>query len=162
MKYCFRVGLYKQGLIHDLSKYSFPEFLSGIKYYNGNASPHNMQRRIEGHSKSWLHHKGRNKHHFEYWIDYGVIEEEGLKGVSMPSKYVIEMFIDRLCASKNYLKEKHTDKSPLEYYQLRKHYYELHDHTRLLLESLLKKLACDGEDRTLEYIRKNILKNNEN
>lgn len=33
MQYCFRIGLYKQGLLHDLSKYSPAEFLVGCKYY---------------------------------------------------------------------------------------------------------------------------------
>ena len=31
MRYCFRVGLYKQGLLHDLSKYSPTEFITGIR-----------------------------------------------------------------------------------------------------------------------------------
>lgn len=67
MKNCFRVGLYKQGLLHDLSKYSFSEFIPGVKYYqDGNRSPNNAQREAEGCSTAWLHHKGRNKHHYEY------------------------------------------------------------------------------------------------
>ena len=72
MKYCFKVGLYKQGLLHDLSKYSFVEFSAGIKYYRGYVSPNGVQKTVEGYSAAWLHHKGRNKHHFEYWIDYGI------------------------------------------------------------------------------------------
>ena len=35
MKHCFRVGLYKQGILHDLSKYMPSEFLIGCKYYQG-------------------------------------------------------------------------------------------------------------------------------
>ena len=35
MKECFRVGLYRQGLLHDLSKYSPSEFLVGCRYYQG-------------------------------------------------------------------------------------------------------------------------------
>lgn len=72
MKYCFKVG-YKQGLLHDMSKYSFIEFSAGIKYYRGYVSPNGIQKSQEGYSKAWLHHKGRNKHHFEYWIDYGLM-----------------------------------------------------------------------------------------
>ena len=49
MKNCFRVGLYKQGLLHDMSKYSFTEFIPGVKYYqDGNRSPNNAQREAEG------------------------------------------------------------------------------------------------------------------
>ena len=69
MKGCFRVGLYKQGLLHDLSKYMPSEFLVGCKYYQGDVSPNNAEREDRGYSSAWLHHKGRNKHHYEYWID---------------------------------------------------------------------------------------------
>ncbi len=72
MKHCFKVGLYKQGLLHDLSKYSPTEFLVGCKYYQGTRSPNNAEREATGYSQAWLHHKGRNKHHYEYWIDYSV------------------------------------------------------------------------------------------
>ena len=69
MGYCFRAGLYQQGLLHDLSKLSPEEFLVGAKYYQGTRSPNNAEREATGVSRAWLHHKGRNKHHFEYWID---------------------------------------------------------------------------------------------
>ncbi|EHJ00309.1 hypothetical protein CDLVIII_3754 [Clostridium sp. DL-VIII] len=153
MKYCFKAGLYKQGLLHDLSKYSFVEFSAGMKYYRGYVSPNSIQKTVEGYSAAWLHHKGRNKHHFEYWIDYGINEEDGLMGMKMPVKYVVEMFIDRVCASKNYLKEKYDDKCPLAYYEKRKHYYILHKEVRELLEILLNKLANEGEDKTFTYIK---------
>lgn len=155
---CFKVGLYKQGLLHDLSKYTWVEFSAGIKYYKGYVSPNGVQKIKEGYSKAWLHHKGRNKHHFEYWIDYGINEADGLMGMNMPTKYVVEMFIDRMSASKNYLKEKYTDKSPLEYYEARKDYYVLHKETRITLEMLLNRLANDGEKATLKYIKNELLK----
>lgn len=160
MKYCFKVGLYKQGLLHDLSKYTWIEFSAGIKYYKGYVSPNGIQKKVEGLSTAWLHHKGRNKHHFEYWIDYGINAEEGLKGMKMPVKYVVEMFIDRMSASMNYQKEKYTDKSPLEYYEKRAEYYLLHEDTRKQLEFLLNKLAKDGEKETLKFIKKEVLKEN--
>ena len=72
MKYCFQLGLYKQGLLHDLSKYSPSEFLVGARYYQGTRSPNNAERENIGVSTSWLHHKGRNKHHFEHWVDYSL------------------------------------------------------------------------------------------
>lgn len=158
MRYCFKVGLYKQGLLHDLSKYTWVEFSAGIKYYRGDVSPNGIQKLTEGYSKAWLHHKGRNRHHFEYWIDYGVNPDEGLVGMKMPTKYVVEMFIDRMCASKNYLKDKYTDSSALEYYNRGKNHYVLHKDTRSLLELLLNKLAKDGEEKTLKYVKEEILK----
>lgn len=103
MKYCFRIGLYKQGLLHDLSKYSPTEFLVGCKYYQGTRSPNNAEREDIGVSTSWLHHKGRNKHHFEHWVDYSVNDgEHVIMGAQMPRKYVAEMVMDRISASRNY------------------------------------------------------------
>ena len=78
MHYCFRIGLYKQGLLHDLSKYTPSEFLVGCKYYQGDVSPNNAEGKDKGYSSAWLHHKGRNKHHMEYWIDYGVPPEPAM------------------------------------------------------------------------------------
>ena len=34
-KICFKIGRYWQGLTHDLSKYSWVEFVNGAKYYLG-------------------------------------------------------------------------------------------------------------------------------
>lgn len=155
---CFKVGLYKQGILHDLSKYSFTEFRVGAKYFQGTRSPNNAEREDIGYSSSWLHHKGRNKHHFEYWIDYASDGEGGLAGMKMPDKYIIEMFMDRIAASKVYMKEKYTDRSPLEYYNWGKDRVILHEHTRKLLEQCLEMLAEQGEEKTFAYIKKEVLK----
>jgi hypothetical protein len=158
MKYCFKVGLYQQGLLHDLSKYSPTEFIVGIKHYQGTESPNNAERLKIGYSSAWLHHKGRNKHHFEYWIDYSIIKGEGMVGMKMPVRYVVEMFIDRMCASKNYNKDTYTDKDPYDYYVRGKHAHLMHKDTRELLEKLLIMLAKDGEEKTLQYIKNVVLK----
>ena len=115
MKYCFKVGLYKQGLMHDLSKYSPTEFMVGAKYYQGTRSPNNAEREATGVSTSWLHHKGRNKHHFEYWTDYNP-KTRRMEAVEMPLKYVKEMFCDRVAAGKIYLDDKYTNDNPIEYF----------------------------------------------
>lgn len=96
MKGCFRVGLYRQGLAHDLSKYMPSEFWVGVKYYQGTQSPNNAERDVLGYSSAWLHHKGRNKHHYEYWLDYGIHAGDGIVPVPMPMRYIVEMFIDRV------------------------------------------------------------------
>ena len=44
--HCFKVGLFFQGLKHDLSKYSFTEFSKGIKYYQGTRSPNEKEREL--------------------------------------------------------------------------------------------------------------------
>lgn len=157
-KGCFKVGLYRQGMLHDMSKYNPVEFWVGCKYYQGNRSPNNAERADKGYSSAWLHHKGRNKHHLEYWIDYSA-EKDEMTGMRMPVKYVVEMFIDRISASKNYQKEKYTDRSPLEYYEHGKDHYMIHEESRELLEGLLHMLAEEGEEKTFAYIRTDILKN---
>ncbi len=164
MKGCFQIGLYWQGLIHDLSKYMPSEFFVGCKYYQGTMSPNNAERRAVGYSSAWLHHKGRNKHHLEYWIDYGVPDKEageehrGICGMKMPVRYVAEMFVDRKSASKNYEKENYTDKSPLEYYRKGCGHYMIHGDTRALLELLLVMLSVKGEEATNRFIRCRLLR----
>ena len=154
-KYCFKLGIYRQGLMHDLSKYSPSEFIPGVKYYqDGHRSPNNAQREDEGVSKAWLHHKGRNKHHFEYWIDYDVDGSRTvLAGMKMPVKYVAEMFCDRIAASRIYNKEKYKDSDPLDYYIKGLGHYIMHPETDALLHKLLQMLADKGEEYTFEYIK---------
>ena len=161
MKNCFKVGLYRQGLLHDLSKYTPTEFLVGCKFYQGTRSPNNAEREATGYSSAWLHHKGRNKHHYEYWIDYSLDPAEGIIGLRMPEKFVVEMVMDRIAASKIYMGEAYTDKSPLEYYErgAGKLGKMIHPETAKLLHFLLKMLAEKGEEKTFAYIRKEILKN---
>lgn len=159
MQGCFKVGLYKQGLLHDLSKYSPSEFLVGARYYQGNRSPNNAEREDIGYSSSWLHHKGRNKHHYEYWIDYS---SRGIPGgvapVPMPDKYIIEMLMDRIAACKVYHGINYTYKDPLEYYEGGKELEIMHKKTRKKLEFLLRMLAAKGEEYTFRYIRQRILR----
>lgn len=159
-KYCFKIGLYRQGMMHDLSKYSPSEFIPGVKYYqDGHRSPNNAQREDEGVSKAWLHHKGRNKHHFEYWIDYDVDGNSTiLAGMKMPVKYVAEMFCDRVAASRIYNKDKYKDSDPLDYYIKGLGHYIMHPETDELLHNLLKMLADKGEEYTFAYIKANVLK----
>ena len=112
-----------------------------------------------GYSEAWLHHKGRNKHHYEYWTDVdGHHRENGVVGVKMPAKYVAEMVMDRIAASKVYKKEAYTDSAPLEYYERTKEYITIHPQTRALLYKILKMLSARGEAYTFAYIKKVLLK----
>ena len=156
-KYCFRLGLYWQGLTHDLSKYSPVEFLAGAKYFQGDRSPNDAQRREDGYSASWLHHKGRNRHHFEYWTDYG-LHGEGIVGVNMPKKYIAEMFCDRLAASKTYRGAAFKLSDPYDFFIRGKDKRLLMaQETSDLIESLLIMLRDQGEDATFDYIKHEIL-----
>ena len=159
MRYCFRIGLYKQGLLHDLSKYEPVEFLVGCKYYQGDRSPNNAEREATGISRSWLHHKGRNKHHFEYWVDYVPGDEHIINGVPMPRKYVAEMVMDRISASRNYLGDKYDHTQPLSYFlKSKERLWFIHPDTKRDLEALLRILNDHGEEVLLSYIKNVYLK----
>ena len=155
--YCLRAGLIRQGLTHDLSKFSPTEFLVGARYYQeGKRSPNNAEREDTGVSMSWLHHKGRNRHHFEYWIDYTLNPKEGniLAGMQMPRRYVAEMIFDRVSASRVYLGDKYSDEKPLQYFlKSRETCWFINDVTKRQMEFLLRMWAEKGEAHTIGYIR---------
>ena len=98
--YCFKFGIPIQGLLHDLSKFSPVEFFESVKYYQGDKSPIDACKKANGWSKAWMHHKGRNPHHYEYWMDDF---DHGGKPLMMPAKYAIEMLCDYLGAGRAYM-----------------------------------------------------------
>lgn len=144
-KLCFKCGLYWQGLTHDLSKYSPVEFWNGVKYYTGTASPHIGEREARGYSDAWLHHKGHNKHHAEYWQDIG--KDGKTHPITMHERYFVEMVCDRVAASMIYLGDNYTDMSPLEYYVSHKDENQFDDMTRYQLEYCLNYIVDHGFDR---------------
>ena len=146
-------GILFQGLRHDLSKYSPTEFIPGARFYSGDRSPNEEERALYGYSAAWLHHKGRNRHHFEYWSDYNVKTKE-FGPVPMPPKYIAEMFCDRVAASKIYQGKKYTDKHPLEYFMRSKGRRPIDPNTSDMIEGLLRTLAEDGEDAAFAAVRK--------
>ena len=157
-RYCLRVGLVWQGLTHDLSKYSPTEFWRGAKYYQGYRSPNDAERKATGVSLAWLHHKGRNRHHYEYWIDY-VFHPDGSVGYGgnrMPLRYVAEMFCDRVAASRIYQGEAYTDASAWEYYARSKDLLMIHPESRAELEKMLLTLRDEGEDAAFAYVRRRL------
>ncbi len=153
MRYCFACGLYLQGLCHDMSKYTPTEFYIGMKYYKGTYSPNDAERKARGYSSAWLHHKGHNKHHLEYWIDYNPKGEFPLAGMEMPLKYVCEMVCDRIAASEIYLKDNYTNASAYEYYDRGRNHLILHEKTRELLEKLLIMVRDEGKEQTFKYMK---------
>ncbi len=158
MANCFRVGLYWQGLTHDLSKYSWTEFRAGIRYYqNGKRSPNAAEREACGYSEAWMHHKGRNKHHFEYWTDLN-LQTNVYEPMPMPTRYVAEMVMDRIAACKNYMGENYTDASALEYLDRARESRSIHPETLEKLRYLLTMLKEQGEQETFRFIRRVVLK----
>ena len=147
-----KCGILWQTLFHDLSKYSLAEFLPGLKYYTGTKSPNDSERRDKGYSSAWLHHKGRNRHHFEYWTDYNP-QTRSVAPIKMPIKYVKEMFCDRVAATKIYQGDDYNPTEPLKYFQTGQAQYIMHPETAKLLEKLLTMLATEGEKKTFAYIK---------
>lgn len=159
-KFCFKMGLYRQGLLHDLSKYTPIEFLNGVYYYLGFRSPIFNERLHKGYSDAWLHHKGHNRHHCEYWVDF--TEESDLPGgltyVRMPRRYVAEMVADRVAANRVYHGKNYYTGAPKAFYESEKNRYPIHPQTRRELEFFLNMLEQKGEDYTFRWIRKRYLR----
>lgn len=152
IKHCAKAGILWQGLRHDLSKYSPTEFIPGARYYVGTRSPNELERETYGYSRAWMHHKGRNKHHFEYWTDYSP-KDRKVMPVKMPLRYVVEMVCDRIAASKIYQGKNYTDRHPIEYFMRGKPTRVINQETSDLVEKLLTLLAEHGEEVTFVCMR---------
>ncbi len=158
MLYCFKSGLYKQGLLHDLSKYSFSEFIPSVKYYAyGKYSPNENERNEKGYSSAWLHHKGRNKHHCEYWFDF-VKSENKYMPVKMPNRYIAESVCDRIAASKNYNRKNFKRQMVLDYFLREENHLVMHEETKKVMKNLLTLYVENGEKYIFKYLKKNMRK----
>ena len=154
---CFRVGLYWQGITHDLSKYSPTEFLVGARYYQGIRSPNAAEREDKGYSEAWIHHKGRNPHHYEYWTDLSMATRT-YEPVPMPRKYFVEMIMDRRAACMTYQGKNYRDDSALIYFDKSLEKVLMHEETRRQLTCVLTMLAEKGEKETFRYLREEVLR----
>lgn len=152
VKLCFKAGIGGQGLMHDLSKYSVTELKTGAKYYSGTRSPNAYERDEKGYSSAWLHHKGRNKHHFEYWVDYSKAEKRDVP-VPMPLRYMVESLCDRIAASKIYKGKDYTDREPLDYFLRGNDDKRMHPDTAKTMLEWLNMLVEKGEKETLKYLK---------
>ncbi len=152
---CFKCGLIRQGLTHDLSKLSAAEFWRGVKYYQGNRSPQTKERELFGYSAAWLHHKGRNKHHYEYWTDFA----DGKRVyVEMPAKYLAEMVCDRIAAGKTYKGKEYTDANPLAYFENQTDKTAMNEKTCEALRYFLTLLRDKGENEMFKELdRKSVV-----
>jgi len=130
MRECFRRKLYWQGIVHDLSKFSFAEFTESAKHFQGTGSPIIASRKVNGYSIAWLHHKSHNKHHWDYWVDF---DHGKLIPVPIPKKYIIEMACDMIGASKAY----GGASSPLDYFKGHSPCWLMRPEDKAYLEELL-------------------------
>lgn len=155
--HCVRAGIPLRGLLHDLSKFSPAEFIPGVKNWQGTRSPNETEREKYGYSRAWMHHKGRNLHHYEYWNDFNPKTRQ-VEPVKMPPVYFAEMFCDRVAASKTYQGKNYTDAHPLEYFRRGRPHMFIHEETAAALEKVLTVLAEEGEDAAFALVRE-IVKN---
>ncbi len=144
-KLCCRLGEYWRGLTHDLSKYSPTEFFESIKYYTGTHSPINEARKYKGYSDAWLHHKGRNKHHAEYWVD----EASPNSTPVLPYKYAAEMICDKLAAGIIYEGKNWTKEYELEYWNNEKDQIILNDKMKEFITAVLEDVAEKGIEKSI-------------
>ncbi len=149
---CVRVGIPWQGLVHDLSKYSPEEFLEGVKYFDGKKSPISNCKNDIGYSKAWLHHKGRNKHHIEYWYDYASYIEVP----NIPYKYFLEMVCDNFAAGMAYQGKNWTKEYQLTYWNKTKDKMKFPDGMKELLTRIYTDVSIYGINEVLT--KKNLKK----
>lgn len=141
-QYCFAAGLHWQGIVHDLSKYSPIEFFESARYYTGSISPINVCKAEVGYSLGWFHHRGRNKHHWEYWVDNF---EKGMTAALMPYKYALEMVCDFLGAGKAYQKEHFSYEQEYGWWCEKRKVAIIHPAITMFVEGILSQCYASGD-----------------
>lgn len=144
-KLCVKVGEPWRGFVHDLSKYSPTEFWEGVKYFNGKHSPITDCKRKEGYSKAWLHHRGRNRHHVEYWVDLNAPDKTPI----IPYKYVAEMICDKLAAGIIYEGKSWTKEFELQYWLNEKGKEPVNEQVDKVITELLTLVSDVGINKAL-------------
>ena len=156
-KNCFKAHQYKRGLLHDLSKYSPVEFFESVKYYQGTYSPIDACKKENGWSKAWLHHRGRNKHHWEYWIDN--INNGYPEAILMPYEYAVEMLCDYIGAGQAYQGKDWTPLKELEWWHNKQNNVFMHPQIFIFIRTILLKMAVDkNKNNYIEYLNPKFLK----
>lgn len=148
---CKMAGFPIRGLLHDMSKFSPTEFIESVKYYNGKRSPILGCIKENGYSKAWLHHKGRNKHHYEYWYDEALPDKMPI----IPYKYVVEMICDNLAAGMTYKGDEWTKEHQIEYWLQRREKTIINPTIDKILVEVFSKVAIDGVE---EVVNKDVLR----
>ena len=146
LKLCIKAGIPWRGIVHDLSKYSLTEFWESVKYYNGNRSPIAVSKEKNGYSKAWLHHKGRNKHHCEYWYDNKAKNPTPI----IPYKYTVEMICDTLAAGIVYNGKKWKKNTQLEYWNKEKNNQLMNEKNKDLLTEVYTLISIEGINKVIK------------
>lgn len=155
-KYCWKLGLYKQGILHDMSKFSPIEFFESVKYYQGDRSPIDACKEDKGYSEGWLHHKGRNPHHYEYYMDNF---DNGGEALIMPKKYALELICDYIGAGKAYMGKNFTYQKEYEWWlNKNRNLLAMHPAINVFIDQCLNDLSLYGEDYFYKEYIENIYK----
>lgn len=149
-KACFMAGIPMAGITHDLSKYTPTEFKEYAMYYGYDRSPVEICKEKNGYCNSWMHHKGHNPHHYEYWVDN--LDGGGVPLI-MPWKYAMEMVCDYIGAGKVYSGSSYTNKSPLEYWNVKKLGSKIHPVMVKFFDAVFTSIANNGEKYALNKYR---------
>ena len=139
--YCSYARMPFRGLKHDISKFHPVEFFESVKYYSGTRSPIDVCKEDKGYSSAWFHHKGKNKHHYEYWVDN--LDRGGIP-VEMPYKYTVEMLCDYLGAGKAYHGKNFNFKKELEWWEHKRNICCMHQVQKTFLDMALHGLVSGG------------------
>ena len=148
-----------RGLWHDMSKFSPTEFWESVKYYSGTCSPIDACKEDKGVSMAWMHHKGRNPHHYEYWMDNF---DKGGEAKQMPWKYRVEMICDYLGAARAYMGKNFSYKAELEWWHKKldlpraQHYADKEFVTRIL-EQLAYEEEMGGHKHATDTLKYSLL-----
>lgn len=156
--YSCKLGIPVQGFLHDLSKFSPIEFWESVKYYQeGKRSPINACKEDKGYSLAWQHHKGRNKHHYEYWTDNYDI---GTTCIKIPYKYVLELVCDYLAAGRTYKGKYFTFLDEYNWWLTHKDIKKIHAESKNLITNILYELAFSPDKNKTFYMYRRTNKEN--
>jgi hypothetical protein len=139
---CFKMGLFWQGITHDLSKLSPTELgpysrmfytdKKPIRDKTGYYKPYDTGN--EEFELAWLNHTRKNKHHWQFWVLPHDRNDEGCEKIfDMPEKYALEMIADWMGAAK----AQRNNHTALEWYNVHKHKLGLSTKTREFIEKKL-------------------------
>lgn len=142
--FCRIAGIPWQGIMHDWSKFSPMEFRESVRYYNGVCSPIKVcKERNHGRSLAWIHHHGRNLHHYEAWWDNF---DRGAHPTDMPYRYAAEMICDFLGAGKAYGRSSFTFQAEYEWWRRkREDGIGMSPSMQAFVETVLSRLAASND-----------------
>ncbi len=140
--YCFRIGLLWQGIVHDLSKFSPVEFIESARFYQGGRSPIDACKEKNSVSVAWLHHRGINKHHWEYWVDD---LQKGMRPICMPYRYAAEMLCDYLGAGRAYMGDGFSYEKEYEWWKKKRDVIVVHPAVRTFIQVCMNNISLYGD-----------------